>query len=77
MRTLLDTKHDKPYVIFCISFNYLIVHCECGCDRTGEVGANFVIKYHGWNFTRAMTFNEAVPKRHILYVNQVNKSEYY
>ncbi|KAK8814399.1 hypothetical protein WA158_008261 [Blastocystis sp. Blastoise] len=63
VRTFLDTPHEKPYVVFW--------HCECGCDRVGQVSASYVLQFKGWNFTEAMKWDEDVPKRHIWINNQV------
>ncbi|KAK8794598.1 hypothetical protein WA158_001579 [Blastocystis sp. Blastoise] len=68
IRTFIDTPHEKPYVVFW--------HCECGCDRVGEVSASYVMQFQGWNFTEAMKWDEDVPKRHIEYDKQIHAQWY-
>ena len=63
IRSLLLSEHSTPLVLF--------GHCECGCDRTGEVFAAYAIRYLNQSFTQAMTFDESVPHRHIGYHNQL------
>ena len=46
-------------------------HCSCGCDRTGEFFGAYYMRYQGWNLTRALTYDEGVPLRHIVYAYQV------
>mmetsp|Transcript_2326 Transcript_2326/g.5475 ORF Transcript_2326/g.5475 Transcript_2326/m.5475 type:complete len:278 (+) Transcript_2326:43-876(+) len=59
----LHTPADKPRVIF--------GHCTCGCDRTGEFFAAYMLQYQNKSFVEAMTIDESVPKRHIGYSHQV------
>ncbi|EGG24442.1 hypothetical protein DFA_06592 [Cavenderia fasciculata] len=55
---LYDTSRDESIVLY--------IHCECGCDRTGEVFASYVIKYLGFSFSDAMQWDYSVAGRRIL-----------
>eukprot|EP01132_Coremiostelium_polycephalum_P002885 gene2885-3586_t len=55
---LYSTEFDKPLVLY--------IHCECGCDRTGEIFASYVMKYQGWSFNKSMEWDYAVAGRKIM-----------
>eukprot|EP01132_Coremiostelium_polycephalum_P002886 gene2886-3587_t len=61
-KQILNTPRHLPTVLY--------VHCECGCDRTGEVMAAYVMKYQGWSFEKAITWDYAIAGRKITIVNQ-------
>jgi len=49
----------------------LFGHCECGCDRTGEFFASYYMKYFGWTFSKAMSYDVLTILRNPSYGNQV------
>ena len=54
---------SKPTVLY--------VHDTCGCDRSGEFFAAYLMRYKQYSFLRAMQVNElSVAKRHIAYAHQ-------
>jgi hypothetical protein len=55
---LLYTKRGQPTVIY--------LHCECGCDRTGEIGASYAMKYLNKTYQEATAWNEKIAGRPIL-----------
>jgi len=57
-RNILYTEMDVPLVLY--------IHCECGCDRTGEVFASYVMKYLGWSFKKAIDWDYQIAGRYIL-----------
>ncbi|GAM17158.1 hypothetical protein SAMD00019534_003330 [Acytostelium subglobosum LB1] len=57
-RDILYTPYDLPIALY--------IHCECGCDRTGEVFASYVMKYLGWDYKKAMEWDDQVAGRPIL-----------
>jgi len=44
----------------------IYVHCECGCDRTGEVSGSYAMKFLGWTFQAALKWDESIAGRFIL-----------
>ena len=65
---LLHTKMSKPQVIF--------FHCTCGCDRTGEFGIAYSIKYQSMTWTDAMAYDVKLIKRNPTYSNMVMSQWY-
>lgn len=63
IRSWLSGTYDVPLVIY--------FHCECGCDRTGELSAAYAIRYLNVSFTHAMDVNVKLIERTIGYCNQV------
>lgn len=63
LRYLLLKSQLIPQVIY--------IHCECGCDRTGEMSATYYMRWLGWNLTRSLNYDVTVPDRNIGYKNQV------
>jgi len=57
VESLLSTTLDKSGVVY--------IHCECGCDRTGEVAGSYALKYLGWNYTAVYNWDEAIAGRWI------------
>ncbi|KYR01244.1 putative protein tyrosine phosphatase [Tieghemostelium lacteum] len=55
---ILNTPLDKPVVLF--------FHCLCGCDRTGEIAASYVMRYFGWDFITALDWDEKIAGRPIM-----------
>jgi len=55
---LLYTKESLPTVIY--------FHCECGCDRTGEVAASYALKYMNMTFPQATSWDQKIAGRAIL-----------
>jgi len=41
-------------------------HCECGCDRTGEIAGSYVMNYCGYTFQQAYSWDESIAGRWIL-----------
>jgi len=44
----------------------IYVHCECGCDRTGEVAGSYAMQYMGMTFNEAYAWDEDIAGRWIL-----------
>jgi len=59
---ILFTERDLPVVLY--------IHCECGCDRTGEISASWVMKYLGWDFAQSMEWDYSIAGRKITFANQ-------
>ncbi|KAF2074597.1 hypothetical protein CYY_004104 [Polysphondylium violaceum] len=59
---ILFTERDLPVVLY--------IHCECGCDRTGEIMASWVMRFQGWNFAQAMEWDYSIAGRKINFANQ-------
>jgi len=55
---LLYTPRTQPTVIY--------FHCECGCDRTGEIGASYALKYLNMTYPQALGWDEKIAGRLIL-----------
>eukprot|EP01112_Ceratiomyxa_fruticulosa_P006171 TRINITY_DN16968_c0_g1_i1.p1 TRINITY_DN16968_c0_g1~~TRINITY_DN16968_c0_g1_i1.p1 ORF type:complete len:247 (+),score=46.96 TRINITY_DN16968_c0_g1_i1:110-850(+) len=62
LRELLYTPSPKPLVIY--------VHCECGCDRTGEVIGSYALKFLNMTFPQVMKWNDNIAERPILPPNE-------
>jgi len=62
LRELLFTQGKKPIVIY--------FHCECGCDRTGEVGASYAMKFLGKTYREAMEWDNKIAGRPIFTNNK-------
>jgi len=58
INALLNTPNDQPTVIY--------FHCECGCDRTGEIGASYAMKYRNYTYPQAIQWDEDIAGRIIL-----------
>jgi len=41
-------------------------HCECGCDRTGEIAGSYVMTYLGYTYTQAYNWDQSIAGRWIL-----------
>ncbi|KAL6064794.1 hypothetical protein QOT17_010686 [Balamuthia mandrillaris] len=54
----LHTKFDKPTVFY--------FHCECGCDRTGEVAGSYMLAFKNWTLSQVNDWNYQVAGRIIL-----------
>ncbi|EGC32956.1 hypothetical protein DICPUDRAFT_155043 [Dictyostelium purpureum] len=59
---ILITQRDLPVVLY--------VHCECGCDRTGEVMASYVMRFKGWNLEKALEWDFQIAGRVINFANR-------
>ncbi|EAL64567.1 hypothetical protein DDB_G0285459 [Dictyostelium discoideum AX4] len=59
---ILLTERELPTVLY--------VHCECGCDRTGEVMASYVMKFKGWDLPKALEWDFAIAGRDINFSNR-------
>jgi len=55
---LLYTPRSQPTVIY--------LHCECGCDRTGEISGSYAMKYLNMTYSQATAWNEKIAGRPIL-----------
>jgi len=60
---LLTAQHQQGTALF--------GHCECGCDRTGEFFASYYMKYFGWTFSKAFSYDVLTILRDPSYDNQV------
>jgi len=49
----------------------IILHCMCGCDRTGEMSIAYSMRYLNKSFTEALRESERVAGRHMIYQFQV------
>lgn len=38
----------------------IYLHCECGCDRTGEIGGSYAMKYLNMTYDQATAWNEKI-----------------
>jgi len=54
----LHTKESLPSVYY--------FHCECGCDRTGEIAGAYMMNYRNMTYNAAMAWNFEVAGRWIL-----------
>merc|ERR1712072_954959 len=52
INTWLKTKQTKPWVMY--------GHCICGCDRTGEFFASYMMQFQNKTFLEAMKVDESV-----------------
>jgi protein-tyrosine phosphatase len=52
LHSWLQRAYDKPLVIY--------VHCEAGKDRTGEVSGSYYMRYLGWEFAKALYYDNHV-----------------
>jgi len=41
-------------------------HCECGCDRTGEIAGSYAMTYMGYTYNQAYAWDQEVAGRWIL-----------
>ncbi|KYR01243.1 putative protein tyrosine phosphatase [Tieghemostelium lacteum] len=55
-------ENDLPVVIY--------IHCECGCDRTGEIFASYVMRFKGQSFQEAMDWDYQIAGRPIEWPSQ-------
>jgi len=64
LHTLLYTPGPKnlPVVIY--------FHCECGCDRTGEVAGSYAMQYLNMTFYDAYAWDQSIAGRWILPNNE-------
>lgn len=58
LHDLLYTPGKRSVVIY--------FHCECGCDRTGEMGGSYMIKYKNITYEKVMTWNTNIAGRPIM-----------
>jgi len=58
LHQMLNTPQNVSTVIY--------IHCECGCDRTGEIGASYAIKYLNMTYSQALLWDEKIAGRLIL-----------
>ncbi|KAK5581462.1 hypothetical protein RB653_001495 [Dictyostelium firmibasis] len=65
---LLYTQHDLPLILY--------IHCECGCDRTGEVFASYAMKYLDYSFKESMEWDYKIAGRRIM-INHQFASQWY
>jgi hypothetical protein len=52
LHSYLRTNYSIPTMIY--------IHCDCGCDRTGQVSGAYVLKYLGWTWKDTVAYNNAV-----------------
>eukprot|EP01133_Synstelium_polycarpum_P006096 gene6096-7061_t len=57
-RQILETEFDMPIALY--------IHCECGCDRTGEIFASYVMRYMGWSFNDSINWDDKIAGRIIM-----------
>lgn len=58
IKQFLYTKWAQPTVIY--------LHCECGCDRTGEVAASYAMKYLNQTYPDVIAWDDSIAGRPIL-----------
>jgi protein-tyrosine phosphatase len=60
LNKMLKTKGPQgvPTVIY--------FHCECGCDRTGEIAGSYAMKYLNMTYVQAYAWDDEVAGRWIL-----------
>jgi len=58
LRQLLYTPTNRSLVIY--------AHCECGCDRTGEIAAAYVMAFQNVTYQKAIAWDRAIAGRPIL-----------
>ncbi|KAN0041127.1 hypothetical protein ACTFIV_003663 [Dictyostelium citrinum] len=61
-RNILYTQHELPLILY--------IHCECGCDRTGEVFASYAMKYLNYSFKESMEWDYSIAGRRIMINHQ-------
>eukprot|EP00928_Gymnodinium_smaydae_P076882 TRINITY_DN59981_c0_g1_i1.p1 TRINITY_DN59981_c0_g1~~TRINITY_DN59981_c0_g1_i1.p1 ORF type:complete len:383 (+),score=58.49 TRINITY_DN59981_c0_g1_i1:34-1149(+) len=54
----------------------MFFHCDCGCDRTGELFAAFALTHLNWTFHEVMHHNTVLNGRTMWYGNQVSAQWY-
>jgi len=74
IRNLLETGGDNPSPEKIPTVVYF--HCECGCDRTGEIAGSYAMRYLNFTFVEANTWDQKVAGRWIL-PNHKNGMEWY
>lgn len=52
LRTWLRNNDTTPTVIY--------IHCDCGCDRTGEVAGAYYLRYLNWTWSETVKYNNAI-----------------
>ncbi len=52
LRSLISTPAARPRVVY--------FHCDCGCDRTGEVAGAYMMRYQGWTYDAVVAYNDAI-----------------
>jgi hypothetical protein len=55
LRAMLVTPQQLPQVIY--------FHCDCGCDRTGQLAGSYMMRYHGSSWDAVVAHNWAVAGR--------------
>eukprot|EP01111_Echinosteliopsis_oligospora_P008013 TRINITY_DN2340_c0_g1_i1.p1 TRINITY_DN2340_c0_g1~~TRINITY_DN2340_c0_g1_i1.p1 ORF type:complete len:250 (+),score=53.43 TRINITY_DN2340_c0_g1_i1:100-849(+) len=65
---LTSTNHSLPLSLY--------IHCECGCDRTGEVSGAYYMTYLNMTLYEAHELDKTIAKREIETVN-LNALEWY
>ena len=55
LRAMLAAQMSLPQVIY--------FHCDCGCDRTGQLAGGYMMRYHGSSWDLAVAYNRAVAGR--------------
>jgi hypothetical protein len=63
LRAWLTKRHKRPWVIY--------FHCECGCDRTGELTSAYAMRYLNMSYVRTMNLDTKMIGRTIDYCNQL------
>ena len=59
LRAMLQTPPTKRFA------TAFIVHCHCGCDRTGEVSGAYAMEHLGYSARQALVWDDSVPNRAI------------
>ena len=62
LRALLEHSTVPPTVIY--------LHCDCGCDRTGEVMGSYAMQYLGKSWSDTCKWNNAIAGRPQICPNQ-------
>jgi len=58
LHQLLNFQRDQNTVIY--------LHCECGCDRTGEISGSYALSYLNKTFADVIKWNDGIAGRSIL-----------
>lgn len=52
LRTMLMTPTSLPTMIY--------IHCDCGCDRTGQIAGAYAMRYLNWTWPQTIEYNNAI-----------------
>jgi protein-tyrosine phosphatase len=55
LRAMLFKRQLLPQVIF--------FHCDCGCDRTGQLAGSYMMRFHNSTWDSVVAYNQVVAGR--------------